>query len=277
MKPIDGKSLAASIREDVKHDVSQLPSPPGLGVLLVGEDPASHVYVNLKEKAAKEAGIRTDIRRLSAHLSDDELELIIRDWNADPAIDAILIQLPLPAGHDADRLINVMDPKKDVDGFHPDTIKRLLAGEATIISPVHEAVLRLIAATGFDPRNKAATILANSETFSKPLAYLLQRAGFITAVMHPDVLDSEVLQTSDVIVSAVGRPGFVGADLVKPGTIIIDVGTTKDEYGMVRGDADAAGLHDVDGWLTPVPGGVGPMTVALLLKNVVRLALAQHR
>lgn len=277
MHLIDGKSLAAKLREEVKTDVAQLPSPPGLGVLLVGDDPASHVYVNLKEKAAKDAGIRTDFRRVPAYTPDDELEQIVQSWNADSSINGILIQLPLPPGHDPDRLVAAMDPLKDVDGFHPTTIERLKKGEAVIISPVHEAVLRLIAATGIDPRHKTVTVLANSETFSSPLIYLLQKAGFLTALMHPDALDGEVLRTSDVVISAVGRPGFLGADLVKSGVIIIDVGTAKDEKGIVRGDADAAPMTVLDGWITPVPGGVGPMTVALLLKNVVRLFHTQAK
>lgn len=252
--------------------MSQLPSPPGLGVLLVGDDAASHLYVNLKEKAAKSAGIHTDIQRLPANISDETLEQIIHAWNAEPTIHGILIQLPLPKGHDTDRLIAAINPKKDVDGFHPQTIMALETGNATILSPVHEAVLRLIAATGLDPRNKAATILANSEIFSKPLTHTLQRAGFITAVMDPDMLDADVLRTSDVIVSAVGRPGIIGPDIVKPNAVIIDVGTTKNEHGQVKGDADTDALKNTPGHLSPVPGGVGPLTVALLLKNTVRLA-----
>ncbi|MEN9558105.1 MAG: 5,10-methylene-tetrahydrofolate dehydrogenase/Methenyl tetrahydrofolate cyclohydrolase [Candidatus Parcubacteria bacterium] len=274
MTLIDGKALAQTIHNEVAHDVATLSSPPGLGVLLVGDDDASHVYVNLKEKAAKKAGIHTDIQRLPAEVSDDALEQVIRVWNGEPTIHGILLQLPLPPGHDTDRLIAAIDPAKDVDGFHPETIRRLREGQASIISPVHEAVLRLIAASGLDPRQKACTILANSDTFSAPLAYLLQRAGFVTAVMHPEVLDARVLQTSDVIVSAVGRAGFIGPDLVKPGAVLVDVGTTKDALGRVCGDMDAAALATTPGFLTPVPGGVGPMTVALLLKNLVRLSTA---
>ena len=271
MQLIDGKSLARSIREEIKKDIATLPRAPGLAVLLVGDDPASHLYVNLKEQAAQEAGIRTDIQRLPSTTSDKDLEQIIQKWNSDPAIHAILIQLPLPSGHDTDKIIMAMDPSKDVDGFHPVTIKKLLKGEATIISPVHEAVLRLIAATGIDPRSKTATILANSDIFSEPLAYLLQRAGFVTARMDADLLNGEVLRSSDVIVSALGRPGFIGPDLVKPGAVLIDVGTAKDTQGRICGDVDAPAFSSIEGWLTPVPGGVGPMTVALLLKNTLSL------
>lgn len=262
MKLIDGKSLALTVRNEVKQTVATLPSPPGLGVLLVGDDAASHVYVNLKEKAAQEAGIHTDIQRLPTDTSDDTLEQVIRSWNANPTIHGILLQVPLPPGHDTDRLIHAIDPTKDVDGFHPHT---------NVISPVHEAVVRLIGATGIDPRGKSATILANSDTFSTPLARLLQRAGFVTAIMHPTLLDGDLLRVSDVIVVAVGQPGIIGPDLVKPGVILIDVGTTKNPMGQLRGDVDTEACAAIDGWVTPVPGGVGPMTVAFVLQNVIRL------
>jgi methylenetetrahydrofolate dehydrogenase (NADP+) / methenyltetrahydrofolate cyclohydrolase len=269
MKMINGRALAAEIREETKRDVSALATAPGLGVLLIGDDPASRVYVGLKEKAAAEVGIKTDIRRLDASTPDADLIEIIRGWNASADVDGIIVQLPLPAGHDENRLIAEIDPKKDVDGFHPENIAALLRGSSTILSPVHEAVLRCIGLTRIDPRGASAAILANSETFAAPLAYLLQRAGFTTAIMHPDALDGELLHESNVIVSAVGRAGFIGRDLVAPGTVIIDVGTSRGADGKIHGDTDSAALAEMDGWMTPVPGGIGPMTVALLLKNVV--------
>ncbi|OGL73781.1 hypothetical protein A3E39_03540 [Candidatus Uhrbacteria bacterium RIFCSPHIGHO2_12_FULL_60_25] len=277
MKLIDGKKLAQTIRKEVKDEVAKLQTPPALGVLLVGGDPASRLYVDLKEKAATEAGIRTDIRRLPATVTDDEIVGIINAWNDDPTVNAILVQLPLPPGHDADKVISAIDPSKDADGFHPDNVEALAEGNGLVIPPVHEAVLRLIAATGQDPRGKAATVIANSDTFAEPLMHVLRRAGFHTAILLPDELDADVTRTSDVIVIAVGRPKFLGPDLVKPGAIVIDVGTTKDERGIVRGDADADAFASFDGWITPVPGGVGPMTVALLLKNVVRLVELQRQ
>ena len=261
----------------MKDEVAKLQTPPALGVLLVGGDPASRLYVDLKEKAATEAGIRTDIRRLPATVTDDEIVGIINAWNDDPTVNAILVQLPLPPGHDADKVISAIDPSKDADGFHPDNVEALAEGNGLVIPPVHEAVLRLIAATGQDPRGKAATVIANSDTFAEPLMHVLRRAGFHTAILLPDELDADVTRTSDVIVIAVGRPKFLGPDLVKPGAIVIDVGTTKDERGIVRGDADADAFASFDGWITPVPGGVGPMTVALLLKNVVRLVELQRQ
>lgn len=276
MNLIDGRSLAAAIRQEVAEEVKRLPNAPGLGVILVGEDAASRVYVGLKEKAAQEAGIRTDIRRLSASVSDDELVAIIKQWNEDGSVNAILVQLPLPPGHDADKVISAMHPLKDVDGFHPDNVEALSEGNGLIIPPVHEGIMRLIAATGVDPRGKSASVIANSDTFADPLHHLLRRAGFVTAMMQPDELDAETLQQSDAVVIAIGRPGFLGPDLVKSGAVVIDVGTTKDEHGKVRGDADLEALKDKDVWITPVPGGVGPMTVALLLKNVTRLVELQR-
>jgi methylenetetrahydrofolate dehydrogenase (NADP+)/methenyltetrahydrofolate cyclohydrolase len=275
MKRIDGRAIADGIRAELKKEVSIMPNPPGLGVLLIGDDPASHVYVNLKEKAATDIGIKTDIRRLPATTSDSEMIRIIATWNADPTISGIIVQLPLPDGHDVDRIIAAIDPKKDADGFHPTNIAALLRGEASVISPVHEAVLRLIAATGIDPKSKSATIIANSSVFADPLAHLLQRAGFVTAIIHPEALNADTLKTSNVVITAVGRVGFIGRDLIAPGVILIDVGTSRNEHGKICGDADADALSDVDGWITPVPGGIGPMTVALLLKNVVA-AKASH-
>lgn len=272
MHIIDGRSIAQTIREDVKKRILTYTNPPMLGVLLIGDDPASHLYVNLKEKAASEVGIHTDIRRLPASATDDEIIAIIEFWNGHPSVNAILVQLPLPEGHDTDRVIEAINPAKDVDGFHPKNIQALEEGTATIFSPVHEAVLRLIASTGLDPRNKSASVIANSDTFAHPLELLLRKAGFVTTTVYPDHLDTEVLRTSDVIITAIGRPGFIKADLVRPGTVLIDVGTSKDEHGKTRGDIDAASVEALDGWMTPVPGGVGPMTVALLLVNVERLA-----
>ena len=269
MKYIDGRAMAAAIRAEIRTAVAALHTPPGLGVLLVGNDPASHLYVNLKEKAATEAGIHIDVRRLPTLTTDEELIQVIAAWNTDTAIHGILVQLPLPEGHDTDRIIAAIDPRKDVDGFHPDNIAALLRGEASILSPVHEACLRLIASTGIDPRNKGATVIANSGTFADPLVHLLQRAGFVTAIMSPDEIDNEILKTSDVIVTAVGRARFIGPDHIRPGCVLIDVGIARDANGNICGDADLDALKEIDGWVTPVPGGIGPMTVALLLKNVV--------
>jgi len=276
MQRIDGNHLAETIRQDVKEDITASGLHPKLAVLLVGDDPASHLYVELKEKAAAETGIVTDIRRLSASASDEDLKGVIEAWNADETIHAILIQLPLPPGHDTDAIVATMDPRKDVDGFHPQNAAALLDGTATLFPPVHESILRLIASTPTDMRGAKAVIIANSETFSAPLERLLSTAGSSVETFNPNDIDRAVLQDADIIVIAVGRPRFLTRDMVKSGACVIDVGTNRLPDEKLVGDVDVENLGDVPGWLSPVPGGVGPLTVALLLKNTLELAKRQR-
>lgn len=272
MNKIDGNSLAASIREELKREISESGLHPKLGVLLVGEDPASNLYVGLKEKAAHEVGIETDIRRLPSTVTDEELKSVIREWNSDDSVTGILIQLPLPPGHDTDAVIQTMLPRKDADGFHPKNLEALYAGEGTIVPPLHEGILRLIAQTDVMPNLAHAVIIANSDTFSKPLEYLLKKAGAFVQTFNPDDLDEEIVGQADIIVIAIGRARFLKRDLVKSGVCIIDVGTNKSAEGKTVGDVDAEDIKDIPGWLSPVPGGVGPMTIAMLLKSVFGLA-----
>ncbi len=272
MKRLDGQSLAKAIHAETKALVDSLKTSPSLAVLLVGEDPASHLYVSLKEKAAHELGIKTVIRRVPAQTPDAMLIGLIEEWNADPSIHGILIQVPLPPGHDTDALIQAMSPDKDVDGFHPTSIERLLAGEARIISPVHEGVLRLIASTGISINHARTALIANSEIFAKPLEYVLRRAGAVVERMAPDNFDAKLCSECDIVVIAVGRKKFLQRNAIKNGAVIVDIGTNRQDDGRVVGDVDVADMSDLDGWLTPVPGGVGPMTIAVLLKNVVTLA-----
>lgn len=271
MHLIDGKSLAERIRIDVAKRVKALDRTPKLAVLLVGQDPASQLYVGLKEKAAQEAGIATDIRRVD-RATDDALVQLIESWNASPDVDAILVQLPLPAGHDTDRVTRAIDPKKDVDGFHPDNVAALMAGEPAIISPVHEGILRLINETPLKLAGAQAVILANTDVFAAPLARLFTTAGMSTDVMKPEEIDPARLKEADVVVSALGRPGWIKNDMVRDDAVLIDVGTTKTPDGRTHGDMDAPSFEKTRAWITPVPGGVGPMTIALLLANVVKPA-----
>lgn len=272
MQQIDGKGLAQRILTNVQQTIEDTGLEPKLAVLLVGDDPASHVYVNLKEKRASELGIATDIRRVSALTTDEDLKTIIEEWNADESVDAILIQVPLPEGHDTDALIATMDPRKDVDGFHPSNAAALLAGEATLFPPVHEGILRLIGATDRDMRGVKAVVIANSETFSAPLARLLTQTGCFVTETDPDHLERDAVHEADIIIIAVGRPGFLKRDIIKSGAVIIDVGTNRLSNGTLVGDVEAANIDDIPGWISPVPGGVGPMTIAVLLKNVVEIA-----
>jgi methylenetetrahydrofolate dehydrogenase (NADP+)/methenyltetrahydrofolate cyclohydrolase len=274
MKIIDGRALAAEIRATTADRISASGHTPKLAVLLVGDDSASHLYVSLKEKAAKEVGVATEIHRLPATTSDDKLVQLIETWNADDSINGILIQLPLPAGHDETRIVAAMDPKKDADGFHPKNIENLLAGKGTIISPVHEGILRLIAATDVVPNGATAALIVNSDVFAKPLAYLLEKAGSRVTTTSADDLDKKAVATAQIVIIAIGRANYLQRGMVSSNACIIDVGTNKLDDGKTVGDVDAASLENVPGWLSPVPGGVGPMTIALLLKNVTDLTLS---
>jgi len=273
MKKIDGRALSAKIREDIKELIKNTNISPKLAVLLVGGDPASHLYVSLKEKAAAEVGIQTTEKKLPASVTTEELISIIEPWNNDPEINGILVQLPLPQGIDEDAVIAAMDPKKDADGFHPENIKALLEGRGHIIPPVHEGILRLIGATDTVINGAHAVIIANSEIFSKPLNYLLQKAGATVKVFMPQEIDRETLAHADIIVIAIGQADFLKRGMISPGACVIDVGTNKIPENRIVGDVDEKTLEEVTGWLSPVPGGVGPMTIAALLKNVVNLAL----
>jgi methylenetetrahydrofolate dehydrogenase (NADP+)/methenyltetrahydrofolate cyclohydrolase len=283
MQIIDGKALAASIREAVADDVKTSGLTPRLNVMLVGGDPASHLYVSLKKKAGEEAGIRVDVHGFEATVGEDELLATIDAWNADSDVDAILIQLPLPArqgyevaggpqGFDETKIVSYMDPAKDADGFHPKTVEALMRGEPSIVSPVHEGVLRLIAQTDAKMAGAQVVILANSKIFADPLARLLSTAGASVDVMDPDDLDRDRLKEVDIVVTAIGRAGFVHASMLKDDVVLIDVGTNKNDEGKTVGDAEFESFRKTESRITPVPGGVGPMTIALLLRNVFKLA-----
>lgn len=263
MHLIDGKALAASIREEVKQEVKELGLAPLLKVMIVGDDPASHLYVSLKKKAGEEAGIRVDVHGFEATVPQEQLLATLDEWNADEAVDAILVQVPLPRGFDQDAITLRINPEKDADGFHPQT---------KVVAPVHEGVLRLIAQSDLRMPGAQAVILANSKTFADPLARLLSTAGASVDVLDPDNLDRTLLAEADVVVAAIGRAGFVHPSLTKNGAVIIDVGTNKADDGKTVGDADFEAYKQTDCRVTPVPGGVGPMTIALLLRNVVTLA-----
>ncbi len=271
MQTIDGAALAAQLNAQTKADVAALDAAPGLAVLLVGEDAASKLYVGMKEKTAADIGIRTDIRALPATTTDEALEAIVRGWNADPAIDGILVQLPLPEGHDTDRVIAAIDPAKDADGLHPENRAAMERNEAAVVPPVHAAAMRLAAAAGFRPLHARGVVIAKSDAFTGPLAHLMRRAGMAVEVLHPDHVDWQMVKDADLVVTAVGKINFIKGPDVKPGTVLIDVGISKNSQGKTVGDVDAASCEGVDGWRSPVPGGVGPLTVASLLANVVAL------
>jgi methylenetetrahydrofolate dehydrogenase (NADP+)/methenyltetrahydrofolate cyclohydrolase len=269
---IDGASLAKNVRDQLKDTVKKSGRVPFLAVLLVGDDPASALYVKLKKKAAEEVGIRVEITHKAGTTPTTELIALIQSWNRDPEVHGILVQLPLPAHYDEQPIIDAMDAKKDADGFHPENIAALYRGEVTIIPPVHEGVLRLIAQTPLRINGAKTVIFGNSEIFTKPLERLLTTAGADVTRLGAEAVTNEAVQEADLVISAVGSPHFLKPAHVRDDAVLIDVGTTKLENEKIAGDVDYAAFQDTDCWITPVPGGVGPMTIAQLLWNVYLLA-----
>lgn len=277
---IDGKKIATEIRAKIKDEITKLSITPGLAVILVGADSASHLYVGLKEKAAAEAGIHFEKFLFFATEPEEKIIAKIQELNSRPDIHGIIVQLPLPIGYDESKIISTIDPKKDADGFHPQNIAKLLAGEPKIVPPVISGILELIKSTGTELENKKIAILANSEILAKPLEKMLEGNEVKTIIM-PETLTDEI-SDADIVITALGRPKIITAETIKPGAILIDVGTTELPDGTIAGDVDfsteggsASGGESITekaDWITPVPGGVGPMTVAELLQNVSELA-----
>lgn len=257
---IDGRALARAIRASVAAEITELELRPGLGVILVGDDPASRLYVALKEKACAEVGIQYTQRLFPTDTPQEDIIAAVKALNTDPEIDAILVQLPLPSHMDADDVVAAMDPKKDVDGFHPENLFAYLEGSGE--APGLVEVISMLLDEAKAPAHGLAAVLANSAVFSAPVETMLSRRG-----LEP----TEDAAAADVVVTALGKPGSLAAEQIKPGAIVIDVGTTRVDAHTV-GDADATSLNGVAGALTPVPGGVGPMTVAMLLKKALELA-----
>jgi methylenetetrahydrofolate dehydrogenase (NADP+)/methenyltetrahydrofolate cyclohydrolase len=270
MNIIDGKKIAVEIRGEIKKEITKLEITPGLAVILVGADSASHLYVGLKEKAAAEVGIHFEKYLFFATEPEEKIIAKIQELNARLDIHGIIVQLPLPQNYDENKIIAVIDPKKDADGFHPENIKKLLSGEPEIIPPVISGILKLIESTGVELKNKKIAILANSEILAKPLEKILT-GNDIQAIFAPETLTTEI-SDADIVISALGRPKIISANAIKSGAILIDVGTTRLEDGKTVGDVDFDSVAEKAGWITPVPGGVGPMTVAMLLQNILNLA-----
>lgn len=266
MNLLDGKELAAKIRNELKEEVKRLGIQPGLAVLLVGDDPASHTYVRLKEKAAEEIGIHFEKILLPKNI-DEELVLVkIDQLNRRSDIHGILVQLPLPEQLHEDHVTSAIFPEKDADGFHPQNIAALLDGKPHIVPGLAQGILHLLDATKEPLAGKHAVILANSDVFAMPLKKLLTDRGVIVETIIGQ-LSHVNCHMSDIIISALGKPHTITKEMLKDGAIVIDVGTTK-VNGKILGDVHP-NVAEKAKWLTPVPGGVGPMTVAMLLKNVV--------
>ena len=266
---INGRALADTLLLELKNKIRELSFTPTLGVILIGDDEASHLYVNLKIKAAEEVGIKVDKKILPKTISENEVLQIINDFNFRIDINCILIQLPLPTPLDEDKIINAMSPEKDADGFHPTNLKLLADDKPYLIPGLVEGIIKLIEQPQVPLQNKTAALLVNSEIFANPLKKILGERGIICQILNQP--NSTILRTADIIVSALGQPNIIKSEDIKDGAIVIDVGTTKVD-GRLLGDVDAETLINRSIYLTPVPGGVWPMTVAILLWNVYNLA-----
>lgn len=273
---IDGKAMAAQVRAEVKEAAAKLPRPPGLAVVLVGEDPASEVYVKGKEKDASEAGFKSVLDRRPADISQDDLLKIVRGYNEDPTIDGYLVQLPLPKHIDADAVVNAIDPRKDVDGFHPENQGLLLRGTPRFVPATPRGVVEMLMRGGYRPAGKRVVIVGRSTIVGRPLAAALLVKGdagdATVTVAHSRTKDlPAVCREADILVAAIGQPRFVTRGFVKPGACVIDVGINRVD-GKVVGDVDFDDVKDVAGAISPVPGGAGLMTRAMLLQNTLEAA-----
>jgi methylenetetrahydrofolate dehydrogenase (NADP+) / methenyltetrahydrofolate cyclohydrolase len=271
---MDGKALAERVRAEVAEEVAGLGRPVGLATVLVGDDPASAVYVRSKQKACREVGIEPYDHNLSAETSQEELLALVEQLNADDAVTGILVQLPLPEQIDEDRIIRSISPIKDVDGFHPFSAGHLLQGTPTFVAATPAGIMEILLEYEVDLQGARAVVIGRSNIVGKPMALLLLGEHATVTICHSRTRDlPAVVREADVIVAAVGRPDTVTADMVRDGATVVDVGINRTDEGLV-GDV-AHDVQDKAGLLTPVPGGVGPMTIASLLRNTVRAARYQ--
>ncbi|MFN7724545.1 MAG: bifunctional methylenetetrahydrofolate dehydrogenase/methenyltetrahydrofolate cyclohydrolase FolD [Rubrivivax sp.] len=272
---IDGVALSHKIRADIATRAAALPQKPGLAVILVGEDPASAVYVRNKVKACGESGLHSVLEKYDASFSEAALLARIDALNNDPSVHGILVQMPLPKHIDPQKVIAAIATHKDVDGFSVLSAGELASGLPGLRPCTPWGCMKLIESTGFNLKGKHAVVIGRSNTVGKPMALLLLQANATVTVCHSGTPDLGLhTRQADVIVAAVGRRNTVTADMVKPGAVVIDVGMNRNDEGKLCGDVDFAGVKDVAGWITPVPGGVGPMTITMLLANTLQAAEA---
>jgi methylenetetrahydrofolate dehydrogenase (NADP+)/methenyltetrahydrofolate cyclohydrolase len=295
---LDGSALAAKLRGRAKvaaQEIARDSAPPSLRVLLVGENPASQAYVASKAKAADEAGIRSETLRLDAGISPQALLEEVARAGRDPGVDGILVQLPLPPGHDAARVLDAIPPLKDVDGFHPENVGLLHQGRPRFVPCTPAGVMELLAEHGISPKGRRAVVLGRSDIVGKPMAALLTAADATVTICHSKTKDlPAICREAEILIAAIGRPGFVTREFVAEGAAVVDVGINRltaidptpenllrseriraalAEKGRVLvGDVDFDDVAPVAGWITPVPGGVGPLTVAMLISNTVKAA-----
>ena len=276
---IDGKKVSARIKEELKKQVANLKAEGksvGLAVMIVGNNSASRVYVDNKKKACAEIGIYSEEYALPEETTQEEILEIIDMLNKKDDIDGILVQLPLPKHIDEKAVINAIDPKKDVDAFHPVNVGKIMIGDFDFVPCTPAGVMELIKESGIDVTGKECVVIGRSNIVGKPQAMLLLHSNATVTICHSKTVDlKEVTKRADVLVAAVGIAKFVKADMVKEGAVVIDVGMDRDENGKLCGDVDFDDVVNVASAITPVPGGVGPMTIAMLMKNTVKAAIVQ--
>lgn len=270
---IDGKALAARVKRQVAEEAAKLPGKPGLAVVLVGEDPASKVYIAGKERDCAECGIESFGHRLPAETTQAELLDLIRQLNEAPGVDGILVQLPLPGHLREEAVIEAIAPDRDVDCFHPRNVGRLVAGDPVFLPCTPAGVLEMLDAYEIPVRGKRCVVLGRSNIVGKPMASLLTARDGTVTLCHSRTEDlARYTREADILVSAVGRRGLVTADMVKEGAVVIDVAMNRDEAGRLCGDVDFDAVEAKASYITPVPGGVGPMTRACLMRNILTAA-----
>ena len=280
MNIIDGKAVSKKVKEDVKAECEQLKAKgvtPGLAVIIVGDDPASQVYVHNKEVACEACGFYSVKYALPAETTQEELNALIDKLNKDDKINGILCQLPLPSHLDDKEVINRIDPLKDVDAFHPVNVGAIMIGDYNYLPCTPAGVMELIHSTGVDVSGKKAVVMGRSNIVGKPMAMLLLHENATVEITHSRTQNlAEITKEADILVAAIGKAKFVKADMVKDGAVVIDVGMNRDENGKLCGDVDFEDVKDKCSYITPVPGGVGPMTIAMLMKNTLTAAKIQN-
>ena len=277
---IDGKAISAKIKEGLKQEVAQMTAQgvrPGLAVVIVGNDPASRVYVNLKKRDCEELGILSKEYALPEDTSEEALLQLIDTLNHDASIHGILVQLPVPKQIDENKIIAAISPEKDVDAFHVQNVGKIMAGTYSFLPCTPAGCMELIASTGVEISGKNCVVVGRSNIVGKPMAMLLLHKNGTVTIAHSKTENlAEVCRNADILVAAVGKPKLIKGDMIKPGAVVIDVGTTKMPNGKLCGDVDFEEASKVAGYITPVPGGVGPMTRVILMKNTVTAAKLQN-
>ena len=274
---IDGKAISAAVRGEIKENTQALIAKtgvtPGLAVIIVGEDPASQVYVRNKRRACEEVGFYSEAYELPAETTQAELETLLDKLNADPNIHGILVQLPLPSHLDENAVLLRIDPKKDVDAFHPYNVGRIMIGDYAFLPCTPAGVMELLRRTGIDCAGKSCVVVGRSNIVGKPQAMLLLQANGTVTVCHSRTKDlAAITREADILVVAIGRADFITGDMVKEGAVVIDVGMNRRPDGKLTGDVDFATVAPKASHITPVPGGVGPMTITMLMQNTLTAA-----